>query len=291
VFENHRDLFSSVVTIVNTEAIKLNGDILALASICLASMNADVGVGCGVPIPKFLAYVFHSLQPAQLDTNLINQTIKGIEELLSGHSIKDTTIPCIAPADSVQALLSSGTLKRPRVAEMRDGAVYGQENNRLLHIECKNHAKGVDKSVFQEVIKWMRVGFKISLFFFSSVQNIFTNVSGTTKIGWSLSLSCPTSQYAYSGQQGQAPLDVGGKWSADALTRTRNHHPHCGYLCYWHVLTRITLTRPRMDCGGLGSCLCSCQSHSAPGLTDGAVVATNQGDVFTTGIMDGNRVA
>jgi hypothetical protein len=176
VFENHRDLFSSVVTIVNTEAIKLNGDILALASICLASMNADVGVGFGVPIPKFLAYVFHFLQPAQLDTNLSNQTIKGIEELLSGHSIKDTMIPCIAPADSVQALLSSGTLKCPRVAEMRDGAVYGQENNRLLHIECKNHAKGVDKSVFQEVIKWMRVGFKISLFFFSSVQNIFTNI-------------------------------------------------------------------------------------------------------------------
>jgi hypothetical protein len=54
---------------------------------------------------------------------------------------------------------------------MQDGALYGQENNRLLHIECKNHAKGVDKSVFQEVIKWMRVGFKIFFSLFKRAKH------------------------------------------------------------------------------------------------------------------------
>ena len=61
--------FRPSVSFVNPEAIKLSGDLLevtSLASVCLASMDSDDGVGKGVLLPKFLSCIFYFMQPEDL---------------------------------------------------------------------------------------------------------------------------------------------------------------------------------------------------------------------------------
>lgn len=49
----------------------------------------------------------------------------------------------------------------------------GNGYTNVLQIECKNYNAGVDKKVFEEVVKRVRPLCKVSILFVSSLQNIF----------------------------------------------------------------------------------------------------------------------
>ena len=68
-YDLNAQAFRPSVPSVNPEAIKLSGDLLevtSLASVCLASMNSDDGVGKGVLLPKFLSCIFYFMEPEDL---------------------------------------------------------------------------------------------------------------------------------------------------------------------------------------------------------------------------------
>ena len=204
-YDMNAQLFQPSVPSVNPEAVKLSGDLLevtSLASVCLASMNSDDGVGKGVLLPKFLSCIFYFMQPEDLhypDIDARRVVIdRELRQYSKSHKFAGMRVPCCSSADSPYPVewrqfnnLFRGNLKRPRDAEKRDGWVGRLKDEGtigmpgisasagdyldFLQIECKNYLSGVDKTVFSNVVKRVRPICLISILFASSLNDIFTD--------------------------------------------------------------------------------------------------------------------
>ena len=138
-YDLNAQAFRPSVPSVNPEAIKLSGDLLevtSLASVCLASMNSDDGVGKGVLLLKFLSCIFYFMQPEDLHYPSMEARRVVIDRELRQYSksrkFADMRVPCCSSADSPYPVewrqfnnLFRGKLKRARDAEKR-GWLGGQ---------------------------------------------------------------------------------------------------------------------------------------------------------------------
>lgn len=185
VFESNRDSFESAVTTLNPVAYKLCGDsleVLALASVTLATLQCVPEVFSGVPLPTFLASVVHFMGTAKiLDRPKIEATAAKVKAILShcNSAVRSTVLPACAASDSefpaAFCALSQniGVLRRPPDQERRDGYIKDMAGKQVVHIECKNLKDGLDTTIFKKVVERMRENCKLSLLFASSMNNMF----------------------------------------------------------------------------------------------------------------------
>ena len=106
-YDLNAQAFRPSVPSVNPEAIKLSGDLLevtSLASVCLASINSDNGVGKGVLLPKFLSCIFYFMQPEDLHYPSVEARRVVIDRELrqysKSHKFADVRVFCCSSADS-----------------------------------------------------------------------------------------------------------------------------------------------------------------------------------------------
>lgn len=182
VFDRNRSAFFSEVESQNSQALKLNGDlleILSLASVTLASLRSDAGLLCGVTLVKFIATVFCLLRVDPLTKQTLNQKEEEIEKLVDylPPAISTIQIPAFPSAESSfsQEILRGrpqARLKRPPDQEQRDGCIIGNSGD-IVHIECKMYKDGLSTSVFQKIIERFRAGCKIHFIFTSKVNGLW----------------------------------------------------------------------------------------------------------------------
>ena len=191
-YQKNSELFQPSVPSANPAALKLNGDLLemiSLASVCLASMNCDRGVGQGILLPHFFACVYHFMQNTdELQTDKVSATTKAIQSALNEYATTskfvDVVMPCCSSTDSpylekwkkATANAFQGSLKRRREGERRDGCITKQVGDKILdvtHVECTNYANGLTKEVFSNVVNRLRSNCEVSVLFASSLQNLF----------------------------------------------------------------------------------------------------------------------
>ena len=141
-YQKNSELFQPSVPSANPAALKLNGDlleILSLASVCLASMNCDRGVGQGILLPHFFACVYHFMQNTdELQADKVPATTKAIQSALNEYATTgkfvDVVMPCCSSTDSpylekwkkATANAFQGSLKRRWDDEHRDGWITKQ---------------------------------------------------------------------------------------------------------------------------------------------------------------------
>ena len=191
-YQKNSELFEPSVPSGNPAALKLNGDLLeitSLASVCLASMNCDRGVGQGIMLPQFFACVYHFMQNTdELQAEKVVATTRAIQSALEKYrttkKFVEVVMPCCWSTDSPysgqwkekKGTAFQGSLKRPRDGERRDGCVtklVGGKDLAILHVECKNYANGLTKEVFAKVVARLRSNCEISVLFAFCLQNFF----------------------------------------------------------------------------------------------------------------------
>lgn len=93
---------------------------------------------------------------------------------------------------------------------MRGGYVRCQEKD-VLHVECKNYAKGLTTDVFKNVVHRIRNNTPLSLLFTSDIRGMFGKEgaweAALNAVGWVDAPSCAMLPSAGSQQRG--PLLVG----------------------------------------------------------------------------------
>ena len=191
VFEERSSYFTKGIDTDNDEAKKLDGDdlqVLALASVTLASLQSDDGVFASIPLSTFLANVFHFMSDLPLDKDKMIATATEIKRILEKEDsiediakIKVPTCPSAGSSfmkvpwdDPLKPNASEmGQIDRPPDRECRDGSVK-REGETVLHVECKNLAGGLISTVLDKVVKRMRNNCKLSLLFTSNINGLFT---------------------------------------------------------------------------------------------------------------------
>lgn len=191
VFEERSSYFTKGIDTDNDEAKKLDGDdleVLALASVTLASLQSDDGVFASIPVSTFLANVFHFMSDLPLDKDKMIATATEIKRILEEEeSIEDIAkirVPTCPSAGSSFLKVpwddpfkpnasEIGQIDRPPDSERRGGSVKC-EGETVLHVECKNLAGGLISTVLDKVVKRMRNNCKLSLLFTSNINGLFT---------------------------------------------------------------------------------------------------------------------
>mmetsp|Transcript_18405 Transcript_18405/g.27343 ORF Transcript_18405/g.27343 Transcript_18405/m.27343 type:complete len:464 (-) Transcript_18405:472-1863(-) len=187
-FEMNQASFTSSAFIANPEAMKKEGDqleVLALASMTLASLCSDDGLLSGVLMIKFIAIVFSLML---VDGENLLSSFQKRKEALDSFVAKYPNTPHtgvrVPPAPSADSEFPNqlvegregmfkGRLKRPPNAERRDGALDDSSGKTLIQVECKNYDGGLDTKTLQNVIERMRVGVKVTLLFTSKLNGVW----------------------------------------------------------------------------------------------------------------------
>lgn len=171
--------FKKLVYTENSHARSVDGDdleVLALASVTLASLQFNTEILQGVAFAHFVATVFHLMQPNALDVGALEHTSLAVVTLLAGSAFTAVTVPAFPCAESsfdCPSWLKNGRynvarLKRPANAEMRDGVVISNgAAEAVLHIECKNLKNGFTKEIMGAIVSRMRPSSPISFVFTS----------------------------------------------------------------------------------------------------------------------------
>lgn len=184
-YEASSFLFTKPVGTDNDKAPKLDGDdleVLALAAITLASLQQlENGIfSSAIPLPTFLANVFHFMSASPVDYGRMAATAASISGLLESTKFCEIEIPAcpsygssfVSPWGSQLDASKHGEITRPEDKEGRDG--YMKRNgSTVLHIECKNHKNGLTTDVFKKVFERMRAHCKVSLLFTSDINRLF----------------------------------------------------------------------------------------------------------------------
>ena len=192
-FKSSSDYFQKPISTGNSAAHKNDGDdleVLALASVTLATLQIDDGLFQGIKLPQFVASVYHFMREDILESSVLKESAETIDALLRGgkqsaqHNWSSIIVPACPCAESTfkdvwdttkVASFSSGRIKRPADQERRDGVVTDELGNSSLHIECKNYQNGITTQVLEKIIERMRDGYMVSLFFVSGVRrSVFT---------------------------------------------------------------------------------------------------------------------
>jgi hypothetical protein len=188
-FNKSADDFKSNIYKANPAAEKLDGDdleVIALASVTLASLQCDAGVSCGVGLAQFVSSVYHFMTPGRLYESIIETTTKAVELLLAqlyklNSTFLNITVPACPCAESSLDLDGMaqtppspfGKVKRPPDREMRDGSVSNSEGTTVVHVECKNLKGGLTTKILANVVERMRANCKVSLLFTSELNGLF----------------------------------------------------------------------------------------------------------------------
>mmetsp|Transcript_37554 Transcript_37554/g.52950 ORF Transcript_37554/g.52950 Transcript_37554/m.52950 type:complete len:438 (+) Transcript_37554:104-1417(+) len=179
--------FTSKAFIDNPRAMKNDGnlmEVLALASMTLASLRTDNGIFGGVPMLEYIATVFCFLTNKASDQSLSERLAECVRQLHdfqndNGFQIPFASeiVPQCASADSewpTTLFNRPGSLKRPADQDQRDGALtlFG-ESVPLIQVECKNYKDGIGTEVLKAVINRMGLGVKVAFLFTSKLNGVW----------------------------------------------------------------------------------------------------------------------
>jgi hypothetical protein len=180
---NTSPAFSPRVNVRNSHARHLEGDdleVVALASITLASLRSETSIFCGVLLPQFIATVYHLMLPGNLKVTEMENTESQVSKLLP-LEFKEVTVPASPCSESSfgdwlvrrNNTLTTGMLKRPPNSEKRDGYLETTSKEAIIHIECKNLKNKFKTTVMKAVMERMRVKTAVSFFFTSDLGSLF----------------------------------------------------------------------------------------------------------------------
>ena len=157
-------------------------EVLAFASMTLASLCSDGGLLSGVPMLKFIALVFSFMRKGLED---LSSSMKSCQTALEDFVKKNpkfphvnVKVPPVPSADSVfpDTLLArnfaKGKLKRPADQEGCDGTL-SSDDKILVQVECKNYSNGLDTATLESVISRMELGIKVTFLFTSKLNGIW----------------------------------------------------------------------------------------------------------------------
>jgi hypothetical protein len=191
--------FSRPVYVINSHARHLDGDeleVVALASVTLASLQSETCIFCGVLLPRFIATVHHLMLPGLLSVTAMDGTKSEVSSLLP-DKFKHVTVPASPCAESSfgnnwlgrdTKKPTTGMLKRPPNREKRDGSLETSSKEPIIHIECKNLKDKFTTTVMKAVVDRMRVKNAISFFFTSDLGSLFKGKGSWTKFTEDLDL-------------------------------------------------------------------------------------------------------
>jgi hypothetical protein len=176
--------FDHRVCVTNSHARHLGGDeleVVALASVTLASLQSETYIFCGVLLPQFIATVYHLMLPGHLSMTAMEATESQVSRLLP-DKFNGVTVPATPCAESSFGTNwlghdtkkpRTGMLKRPPNSQKRDGYLTTTSSEPIIHIECKNLKDKFTTTVMKAVVDRMRVKNTISFFFTSDLGSLF----------------------------------------------------------------------------------------------------------------------
>ena len=187
-FDMCQDDFSPDVFIQTPKAMKNDEglmEVLALASMTLASLCSDKGLLSGVLLPDFVAMVYCFMLGTKSNDSLgsrLDHWRGSLRRFFDDEKNKDVPhgkmkVPPVPACDSEFPNLISpfegSSLVRPRDGDKRDGVLSSPTSGGIVQVECKNYRNGLDTSTLKSVIERMRYNVKVTFLFTSKLNGIW----------------------------------------------------------------------------------------------------------------------